>query len=359
MKSIEFPKDELSHNCSVEWWYFNGHLEDKSSNKYAFMNCLFRIDTDSTKIPLLGRTPLKQVFSAHHIISDLKRKKFYPYLDYVVLASKDSFSKPMLLINYASPIIIKGYFNSVMEETNLFEYRIKTENIDLVMNAVKKPLLVGGTGFISLKPKKTYYYSITNLKTKGKIRVNGKWIEVHGKSWIDHQWNFAPKLSGFDDKWLWFSIQLDNNTEMVCFEYDDGKTKTPMASISNPDNTQEHVTDVKFTSLGVNWKSPATNEKYDLKWRIEIPSKNINLVVEPVIKDQEMRFGTVNYWEGPLTVKGVFKNKNVSGKGFLEFAGRPFQIGNVDFLASSAVDVLKTVYTDSKSLIGPFLKGFR
>jgi len=300
----------------------------------------------------IKRTQLKEVYSAHHIISDIKKKKFYPHLDYVVLASKDSFTKPLFFLNYASPLVIKGYFNSVMEETKPFEYYVKTENMELKMKSVKKPLLVGENGFINLKPKSTYYYSLTNLETIGRIKVDKKWIDVTGKSWMDHQWIFAPKLTGFDDKWLWFSIQLDNNTEMICFEYDDGKIKRYFADISNPDDTQEHTRDVMFKPIEKAWNSPKTGERYHLAWKIVIPSKNIDLTVEPLIKNQEMCFGTLNYWEGPLKVRGNFKGESVEGKGFLESVGRPFQIGNIKFLASSALDVFKTVYHDSRSLLG-------
>ena len=361
MKPVVFPRDETSHDCAVEWWYFNGHLKDKKNNDYSFMNCLFKFKTESIELPIIKKLPfmekikktqLRDVFSAHYIISDINKKKFYPFLDYVVLASRDSFSKPLLFINYASPIIVKGYFNSVIEETNLFEYFMKTENMELKMKSLKKPLLVGKTGFIDFKSKNTYYYSLTNLETSGRIKIGEKWIDVTGKSWMDHQWIYASKLKGLDDKWLWFSIQLDNNTEMVCFEYDDGQNKHYYADISNPDNTQEHTRDVMFKPLEKAWESRKTGERYHTSWKIVIPSKNIDLIVEPYIKNQEMCFGTLNYWEGPLNVRGTFKGKPVSGKGFLESVGRPFQIGNFKFLATSALDIFKTVYHDSRNILG-------
>ena len=345
MKPIKFPEDELSHKNIIEWWYFNGHLEDEKHNKYSFMNCLFKADVKKVKIPFLTKIPIKTLYFSHSILSDIKHKKFYPAINYISILSKDSFSKPLLFINYTEPMIFDNYFNHVIEETKKFRYHIKTEDTDLTLTSIKNPLLEGGNGYVDLNSKKTYYYSLTNLKTEGTIKIGNKSIKVKGKSWMDHQW---ANIAYSKDKWTWFSIQLDNDTEMVCFEYDDGKVKTYLASISYPDNRQEHINEVKFTPLKISWMSPETKTKYILSWRIEIPSKNIDLEVKPLIKTQEMIFGTINYWEGPLTVKGLFNNKKVKGSGFLELLGRPAQYGNIKLLKNTLVKTLRKQHLELK-----------
>lgn len=347
MKPIKFPKDELPHKCTIEWWYFNGHLEDKKHNKYSFMNCLFKADVKKVKIPFLSKLPVKTLYFSHSILSDIKAKKFSSTVDNISIISKDSFSKPLLFVNYASPIFFANYFNSTIEETKKFKYHMKTENMDLTLTSTKEPLLEGGNGYISVNSKKTYYYSLTNLKTEGTIKIKNKLIKVKGKSWMDHQWANAGYSK---DKWTWFSIQMENKTEMVCFEYDDGKVKTHLAGIMYPNNKQEHTSKVKFTPLGIKWTSPKTKAKYVLSWRIEIPSKNINLEVKPLIKNQELIFGTINYWEGPLTVKGIFNNKKVKGVGFLELVGRPSQYSNIKFLKDSLVGTTRNVYSGLKKI---------
>jgi len=343
LKKIKFPKDELAHNCITEWWYFNGYLEDEKQNKYSFMNCLFKVnlkraDLKKLKMSFLNKMPLETIYFSHSIISDIKHKKSYPVVNYVSIVSRHSFSKPLLFVNYTEPMIFTGYFNSVIEETKEFKYHMKSENMDLILTLVKKPLLVGGSGCVDLYSKKTYYYSLTNLKTEGTIKLKNKLIKVKGKSWMDHQW---ANESYSNDKWTWFSIQLDNKTEIVCFEYDDGKVKTHLASISYPNNKQEHTHKVKFTPLGIKWTSPKTKAEYPLSWRIEIPTKNIDLEVKLLIKNQEMIFGTINYWEGPLEVKGLFDNKKVNGVGFLELVGYPSKYSNLKFTKDEAKNMTK------------------
>lgn len=345
-KKIKFPKDELAHDNITEWWYFNGNLKDKKRNKYAFMNCLFKVNVNKVKIPFL-RVPFKTAYFSHSLLSDIKNKKFYPEVNPFSLVSTDSFSKPLLFINYTNPSL-NGYINYVIENLEKLKYHIKTKDIDLILTSIKKPLLEGGKGFINLKPKKTYYYSLTNLQTKGRIKIKGKWIDVTGKSWMDHQWADIPYS---ENKWTWFSIQLKNNIEIVCFEYGNGKNKTYLASISYPNNKQKHFSEVEFKPFVKKWKSKKTGIIYPLSWEIKIPKEKITLKVRPLINNQEVNFGTINYFEGPLNVKGKIGKQKVKGEGFMELVGYPSDYTKVKFLKEEIKWALKKSLSYAKKEI--------
>ena len=348
MKKIKFPQDELAHDNIIEWWYFNGNLKDAKGNQYSFMDCLFKADAKKVNIPFLKNAPFKKLYFSHSLLSDIKKKKFYPKIDYVSLVSKDSFSKPLLFVNYMNPLTPNNYINRIIEKIDKSKYIIKTDDFDLSMTSMKKPLLEGGTGYITLKSTSTYYYSLTNLKTKGTIKIDGKEIKVKGKSWMDHQWadvNYNPKTN-----WTWFSIQLDNNIELVCFEYGDGKNKSYLATISYENDTQVSAKDVILTPTDIVWQSPVTKAKYPLSWKIEIPSKKISLEVEPLLRNQEMLFGTINYWEGPLAVKGVVNGKKVKGSGFLELVGCPMGLLNPHFYKKAIEETItKSIWPNVKN----------
>ena len=66
--------------------------------------------------------------------------------------------------------------------------------------------------------------------------------------------------------------------------------------------------------------------------KIEIPAKNIDLNLTAKIENQEMLFGSINYWEGPLYVEGLFENKKINGVGFMELVGYPSQYSNVKYV---------------------------
>jgi predicted secreted hydrolase len=327
-KPIKFPEDELAHKHIIEWWYFNGHLKDAHNNEYSFMDCLFKVDIKKAKIPFLSKVPLKTSYFSHSIVSDLKNKSFDHRITPFSIISDDSFSKQLLYVNYINPTIKDNYTNCVIEKTNKSVYHLKNEDIDLKLTSIKKPLLEGGKGFLDIGSRTTYYYSLTNLKTEGRIKIKNKWINVTGKSWMDHQW---ANVSYSKNKWDWFSIQLENNTEIVCFMYDDGKTKTYLADISYPDNKQEHLEEVEIIPLEKYWKSPKSKAVYPLAWRIKIPEKKIDLTLTARIENQEMLFGSMNYWEGPLRVEGLFNGKKVKGISFAELVGYPSQYSNVKY----------------------------
>jgi len=328
-KPIKFPEDESAHDYIVEWWYFNGHLEDALGNEYAFMDCFFKVDVKRVKIPFLSKIPLKTSYFSHSLVSDLRHKSFHHRIAPFSVISDDSFSKSLLYINYLNPEIKNGYTNCVIEKTGESTYHLKNEDIDLKLNSIKKSLLEGGKGYLDLHSKMTYYYSLTNLKTEGRIKIKNKWINITGKSWMDHQWADA---SYSKDKWDWFSVQLDNDTEMVCGLYDDGKVKTYFADISYADNRQEHYQEVEITPLNERWTSPKSKAVYPLAWKIKIPAKNIDLNLTAKIENQEMLFGSINYWEGPIQVEGNFDGENITGVGFMELVGYPSQYENVKYI---------------------------
>ncbi len=346
-RPITFPKDESAHHSVIEWWYFNGHLKDKQNNAYSFMNCLFRADVKKVKIPFLNKAPFNIIYFSHSIVSDIKSKKFISRMSPFSIVSGDSFQKPQLYINYINPAIKKNYVNCVIEKVGK-TYHMKNEDINLAMVAMKKPLLEGGNGFLDLHSKKTYYYSLTSLTTEGEIKINNKWIKVAGKSWMDHQWSNA-KYS--NDKWVWFSLQLDNGTEIVCFVYDNNKAKTYLADISYPDDKQEHYEKVEIVSTGPNWASPKSKAVYPLAYTIKIPEKNIELKTTAIIENQEMLFGSINYWEGPVRVEGFFGNKKVTGVGFMELVGCESQYNNIKYMQDELRKAVKqfTLYAKKKT----------
>ena len=318
MHKIIFPQDELAHNTHVEWWYWNGQLWDKKGRHYAYMNCLFRINPKKIKLPLFKRVPLENMYFSHSMVADISRNKFNPRFDYLDLVSNDSFTKKNLFINYANPMAKTGYLNKAMEFKNDNGYYLKNEHLELNLHLIKKPLLEAGKGLVQLGIKKSYYYSFTNLQTEGLIKIDDKWIPVKGKSWMDHQWANAEFTK---DKWDWFSIQLNNNLELVCYQYSSGKNKSFLATLSYPNNRQTSATRVYITPKGKPWQSLKTKAEYPVEWQIEIPKFKIEISAKALVKHQEMVFGTLNYWEGPLAVQAKVKGKRISGQGFAELFG--------------------------------------
>ena len=337
-KKLRFPRDGKPHKHFIEWWYFNGHLEDSKGKKYAFMNCLFKANVKKSKIPFIKRVPTKDIYFTHSIFSDIRKKKVYIDVYPFAIVSKDSFSKKLLYVNYMFPSL-EGYMNYSIEELDKFKYRIKSDHFDLVLKAKKQPFLEGKKGFLNFGSRSTYYYSLTNMDTKGHILLNKKRIKVKGKSWMDHQWANASYTA--KDKWSWFSIQLENNIELIVFEYTTKNKKYYFGGIMDKDGESYNTTKVKITPLKNKWKSKKTGTVYPTAWRIQIPSKKIDLTAESLIKNQEVIFSAINYLENPLKVKGIIDNKKVKGQGFMELVGYPIKKSRIKVYEQEIKDLIE------------------
>lgn len=306
-KPIKFPQDESLHKSIIEWWYFNGNIKSRKNN-YAFMHTLFKVDIKRA-LPILERIPEKYLYFTHSIISDINKNKTYVDIEPLVFVSKGSFLNKKLSVRYNPPFLKKK--NYLIEETGKYKYKIKSNFLDLLAKSSKKPLLEGGKGFLNLRKNSTYYYSLTNLKTSGFIFINNKKIKVSGKSWMDHQWA-DPK--SYDSKWVWLSIQLYNDVEIVCFDY---KGRKNMDLIDKKGKAR-NIKEISMVPCSY-WKSKISRVKYPVAWIIK--TKNIEIRAEPLLRNQEIVSWPMNYWEGPLKITGKINGKKVSGKGFLELFG--------------------------------------
>lgn len=313
-KPIKFPKDEQKHDHIIEWWYFNGNLKTKDGRTFSYMNTLFAAKPKQVKIPFLQKIPLKTLFFSHYLLSDNEAHKFWHKINPVCLLNLNSFTKPLLWTQYDNACLI--------EEMSLFNYHVVNDFIDLNLCSTKEPLLLNEKGFLDLKIKTTYYYSLTNLKTKGLIKVDDKWLEVSGLSWMDHQWAQGPLIRG--DKWTWFSIQLDNGSDLVCFVYGD-EVKTWHASLMDKNGQSKFTADVIIKPTNSKFKSQETGSEFNLGYEIYLPDWDLFLAIKPFNKKQEIIFGTLNYWEGGISVDGKSQGKKISGQGFMELVGSPMK----------------------------------
>jgi len=348
LKPIQFPQDENAHHNIIEWWYFNGHLKDNQGKKYAFMDCLFKADVKKVKIPFLKKIPYRNIYFAHSLLADIDRQKNEREIQYLTFISKDSFCRPQLFINYYNPLELVGnYTNYAIEKIAPKKYRIKTQNFDLTLESTKTPLLEGGEGHIKVRGRKSYYYSLTNLRVNGLIKIKEKYLQVNGKAWMDHQW---ADVSYSHDQWDWFSIQLNNNTEIMACRYSDSKGQDLLVDIINDKGRQISVKDLVIVPGKEKFKSKLTKAEYPLSWDIHIPSQKISLKARALIKKQEMVFGTINYWEGPLIISGSFKGKQVRGQGFAELVGYPSQYNNISLVRGKIKNILDKEIDKSKKI---------
>jgi predicted secreted hydrolase len=165
------------------------------------------------------------------------------------------------------------------------------------------------------------------MQAQGELTIDGKKEKVQGLSWMDHEFG-SNQLRDDQVGWDWFSIQLDNQTELMLYliRRKDG-TVDPYSSgtLVNTDGTTKHLAlkDFRIEVLD-RWKSPKSGANYPMRWKVAIPSEGIDLEILPAFPDQELitnRSTRVTYWEGAVEIRASLKSKPVAGRGYVEMTG--------------------------------------
>lgn len=345
---IKFPRDHGPHGNIIEWWYFNGQLQDAAGHRYAFMDCLFKADIGKVKLPFL-RSPFKgmpYVHFAHSVVSDLGRKKAEKDIQNISIVSRDSYKKELMFVEYIDAMVTKGFAVSRIEEVAPEIFELKTEKLALRLKSKKPALLEGGAGHIEVCGRPSYYYSLTDLEVSGRIHSGGRWIDVAGKAWFDHQY---ADVAYSKDRWTWFSVQLDNGLDLMLCEYSDAKRSDFLVDIIDRSGRQTHGNQLIIKPGRRVYTSKKTKAAYPMDFELTVPDQDLKLKIESLMPDQEMIFGTINYWEGPTKVTAVHKGKTIGGQGFMELVGYP---SDYNFLLLIGREFGKSIGQNLKTWIG-------
>lgn len=321
---LSFPKDHGKHpESQTEWWYFTGNLNSKD-DRWGFQLTFFRRSMFKEKAFKDSAWGIRDVYPAHFAITNVKDSLFF----HSEIMSREgpglAFSKDDDL-----HVTVKNW-RAYRDGHNIRLHAVEGPySIDLTLKPSKPVVLHGDNGF-SRKGKDagqaSYYYSFTRMEAVGTLTFDGKSHEVNGLVWMDHEFG-SSILSGDQAGWDWFSIQLDDNTELMVFSLRDRKGffEKPFGTFVQADGKALELSEkgIRIIPLG-SWASPRTKTKYPAGWKIIVQDEEIELSVRPVISDQELSTGEstqVVYWEGAIDVTGNRKGQRVTGRGYVELVG--------------------------------------
>ncbi len=202
-------------------------------------------------------------------------------------------------------------------------FRLKASAGELALDlelVATKPIVLQGEAGLSRKGSEpgnaSYYYAFTRLATSGQIRLEGRELEVRGNSWFDREWSTSA-LEANQSGWDWFALQLDDGTDLMVYQMrrDDGRPD-PVSSGSRigPDGTRFALSWSDFQLEVLDWwTSPETSVRYPSGWRLRLPGDQLDLRIEPLVRDQELDL-SVLYWEGAVRVEGTHGAQPISGQ---------------------------------------------
>jgi predicted secreted hydrolase len=165
---------------------------------------------------------------------------------------------------------------------------------------------------------------MTRLRTSGTLVYGGQRSAVRGLSWMDHEFGSA-ELQANQAGWDWFAIQLDDRRELMLYrlrEKDGSVTPQSSGSLVGVDGRVTHLDlgDFSTTATGT-WHSPHTGGTYPSGWRVRVPRANVDVVLQPVVADQELADASgISYWEGDVDVLDPASRRPL-GVGYVELTG--------------------------------------
>ena len=334
--SWNFPRDHGAHReYRTEWWYFTGNLSDTAGARFGYQLTFFRFGIRKSASTNDNPWHLRDLFMGHVAVTEEADNRFR-FAELISregpgLAGARSDRMEVWLLNWSATME-----NSVIS--------LKAEDgplqLDLVLTP-RKSLVFHGNNGLSMKGEDTgqasFYTSFTDCATEGTIRIetNGPAIPVRGKSWFDHEFG-SNQLALDQEGWDWFSLHLSDGSDAMLYRLrKKGGLTEPVSSgtFINPDGSSQHLSLNDFSLVVLDhWESPRSGASYPSKWRILIPSRGVDLLVTPLIANQELiteaSTGVV-YWEGAVTGDGYSGDRKITAEGYIELAGYAGSLGGL------------------------------
>jgi predicted secreted hydrolase len=203
-------------------------------------------------------------------------------------------------------------------------------SFDLSLHSEKPPVIHGENG-VSQKAEgaghASHYISLTRIDTKGTITLEGKPYSVEGLSWMDHEF-FTHQLDPSQAGWNWFSLQLDDGSELMLFDLrHKGGTRDRFSAgtFVDPFGRATHLSMKDFSlAPGAIWTSPETGGRYPIAWSISVPRLGFESQLSTSLPQQELEEksgASPPYWEGAIHITGTLRSKPIQGVGYLEMTG--------------------------------------
>ena len=333
-KDLEFPVDHGPHlDYQTEWWYYTGNLIADGGQRFGYQLTFFRraLVPPPLRAERESQWAADQIYMAHFALTDVAGRDYQAFERFsrgaVGLAGAQATPYRVWLEDWQVEEVEPGVtrMRAQVGSPDAAESQ-GTLALDLLLTDRKGPVLQGDRGFSPKGPQPgnaSYYYSLTRLETSGTVQVGGASYQVSGLSWMDHEWSTSG-LAADQIGWDWFSIQLDDGSELMVFQLrkEDGSIDLySSGTFVAPDGSTRHLGREDFEiRVEDSWRSPNSGATYPAGWTVFVPSLELTLAIDPYLSDQEL-IVSYAYWEGAVRVEGERAGQSVSGNGYVELTG--------------------------------------
>jgi predicted secreted hydrolase len=348
-----FPDDDGPHaDFRSEWWYFTGVLRTASAGgvrarRFGYEMTIFREALVPRRAARASAWSTRDAFMGHFAITDvdggdLGDRRFHAYdrfaRDGLGLAGARARPFAVWVDDWrmegppggVGPLPIhlsaRDADGAAIDLTVTGEDRGQDREQD---RESSRPIAEGDRGLSSKGPapgNASFYYSRPSLATRGRLTLPGASFDVAGVSWMDREWGTGA-LGADVRGWDWLGVHLSDGRDLMMYRLRDPQghaTADSRVAVmpSRPAAGEARAIPYqRFTLTPIDtWQSPQTGARYPVSFQLEVPEAGIDLVVRPLLVDQEMRLAVV-YWEGAVSLAGTAAGAPITGEGYLELTG--------------------------------------
>jgi len=290
---VQLPDDDGAHQSTLEWWYWTGHLRTDAGRWFGFELVFFEVRPFGTTLQV-----------THHAITDVQDRSFHFRIERGIKTERGS--------GQAIDLSHAGLRARGADGHDHLQGQVDGYQLDLSLASRKAPVLQHDRGYLDYDfGGFTHYYSRQRLDARGTLSVVGQKLPVTGGAWFDHQWGDMGNV--FAQSWDWFGIQLDDDREIMAFRMRvGGKERLRGGSYAPAQGPAIRLRpdEVEIAPLGT-WRSPRSGRSYPLQWRLRV--RDLDLLLTPVLEDQELSSSFPVYWEGAAEVRG-----SATGRAYIE-----------------------------------------
>ena len=331
-----FPRDHGAHpEFRTEWWYFTGNLRNSPEKRFGYQLTFFR--QGITLKPNDPNNPwsVRDLYLAHFTLTDRTADQFW-YAERLSrqgpgLAGVKTDGMDVWLLNWSAKM-----------EGHRIRIAARHQSMELSLGLTPRKALVfhGKEGLSRKGPKEgqaSYYFSYTDLETQGSIRtpLSQTPVSVQGISWFDHEFG-SNQLASNQVGWDWFSLHLSDGHDLMVYFLRRMDGSVELASSGTLVSPAGKARDLPYSEIRVEvldyWRSLKSGGKYPSRWRIRVPSAKVDVVVAPLVPQQELiteGSSGVIYWEGAVEGKGQSAGKEIACEGYVELTGYAGSLGGL------------------------------
>lgn len=323
--ALRFPRDFGAHpESALEWWYLTGILFDEQKlPRFGYQLTFFRLRGPAdTAHP--SRFAARQLLLAHAALSDLK-------------AGSLRHDQRLARVGFGLAEAAEGDSDVRIRDWSLRRHTLGYDAqfdagsfaLQLRLQTTQPVLLQGQDGLSRKGPAPdqfSRYYSQVQLQTTARLRLDGRELNLQGRSWLDHEWSDSLLgQTGADQAvgWDWLGINLDDGGALTAFRLRraDGSLLWAGGSWRKPDGSTEDFKPEQLTMTPLRrWHSPLSNADYPVDWALATPLGTLHLKALIDAQEIDARLSTgMRYWEGAARLTTTEGRQ--LGLGYLELTG--------------------------------------